>query len=374
MKRFVVGIIGAGDISDGYIPNLLKFPDIELAAIGDLDPARAKARAEEFGIPVHGAPEVVYDDPRIDLVVNLTIPAAHYIVSKTALLAGKHVWTEKPFTIDRESGRELLDLAASKGLRIGVAPDTLLGPGMQTVRQMIAKGEIGKPFSASTMFQGPGPIRRPDPEFMYRKGAGPVFDMGPYYFSALVQVFGSVDSVAAVSNKLSDTREYLTGPNVGKTMPVEVDLNTFIILKFKNGATAQCHFSFETQHKREGFFEIYGSTGTTAISDPNRFTGPIKIARLPKDLKWRPLWDIEWDEHKDMPAELRLRGLGILDMARSIDKGQPHIASAEVGMHVVDILVSIAESAETGQFVKLTSSVGDIPMLAEDWDPFARTE
>jgi predicted dehydrogenase len=374
MKRFVVGIIGAGDISDGYIPNLQKFPDIELAAIGDLDPARAKARAEEFGIPVHGAPEVVYDDPRIDLVVNLTIPAAHYIVTKTALLAGKHVWTEKPFTIDRASGQELLDLAASKGLRIGVAPDTLLGPGMQTVRRMIANGEIGNPFGASTMFQGPGPIRRPDPEFMYRKGAGPVFDMGPYYFSALIQVFGPVDRVAAVSNRLSDTRPYLVGPNVGKTMPVEVDLNTFIILKFRNGATAQCHFSFEAQHMRQGFFEIYGSTGTTAIPDPNRFTGPLKIARLPEDLKWRPLWDIEWTEHKDMPTELRLRGLGILDMARSIEKGQPHIASAEVGMHVVDILVGIAESAETGEFVKLKSTVGDIPMLPEDWDPFARTE
>jgi predicted dehydrogenase len=374
MKRFVVGIIGAGDISDGYIPNLQKFPDIELLAIGDLIPDRARARAEEFGIPVHGGPEVVYDDPRIDLVVNLTIPAAHYIVSKTALLAGKHVWTEKPFTIDRQTGRELLALADGRGLRIGVAPDTLLGPGMQTARRMIADGEIGKPFAATTMFQSPGPIRRPDPEFMYRKGAGPVFDMGPYYFSALIQVFGSVERVAAVSNRLASERPYLTGPNVGKTMPVEVDLNTQIILKFRSGATAQCHFSFECQHMRQGFFEIYGSTGTAAIPDPNRFTGPLKIARLPEDLRWRPLWEIEWTEHKDMAAELRLRGLGILDMARSIDRGQPHIASAEVGMHVVDILVAVAESAESGAFVELASEVGDIPMLPPDWDPFARTE
>ena len=374
MKRFVVGIVGAGDISEGYIPNLQKFPDIELVAIADLDLNKAKARAEEFNIPVHGGPDVVYNDERIDLVVNLTTPAAHYIVTRTALEAGKHVWTEKPFTIDRETGRELLQLAQSKGLRIGVAPDTLLGIGMQSARRLIASGEIGEPFSASTMFQGPGPIRRPDPEFMYQKGAGPVFDMGPYYFSALVQIFGPVERLAAVGNRLSDTRPYLVGPNVGKTMPVEVDLNTMIVLKFRSGASAQCHFSFECQHMRQGFFEVYGSKGTAAIPDPNRFTGPLRVAHLPTDLKWRPLWEIEWTKEMDMPRELRQRGLGILDIARSIHAGRPHIASAELGMHVVDILVAIQQSAESGQFVELTSTVGDIPMLPESWDPLSRTE
>ena len=211
-----VGLIGAGMISDTYLENLTSFPDIRVLVVGDLDQARAQAQAEKYAIPESGNSEDVLSHPEVELIVNLTIPAVHALVSSQAIAAGKHVWSEKPISVDRDSGRALLASADSAGLLVGVAPDTVLGQGVQTARRAIARGDIGEPLSAQTVMQYPGPdIFHPNPEFLFAKGAGPLFDIGPYYLTTLVHIFGPVTKVAAVGSRSRPTRTVQVGDRKG---------------------------------------------------------------------------------------------------------------------------------------------------------------
>jgi predicted dehydrogenase len=197
-----VGLIGTGMISNTYLENLTRFPDIDVVILGDLNTDLARSQAEKHGVRQSGNAADVLDHPDVELVVNLTIPAVHAQVSGQTIDAGKHVWSEKPISVDRDSGRKLLAKAEAAGLLVGVAPDTVLGPGVQTARRAIARGDIGEPLSAQTVMQYIGPdIFHPSPEFLFTKGAGPLFYMGPYYLTTLIHVFGSVESVAAVGSR-----------------------------------------------------------------------------------------------------------------------------------------------------------------------------
>lgn len=373
MSAVGIGIIGVGVISDTYLENLAAFADTEVLIVGDLDRARAQAQAEKHGVPAFGTASDVLAHPGVDLVVNLTIPAAHIEVSRAAVAAGKHVWTEKPLGLDRDGAALLLHEADAAGVRIGSAPDTLLGPGFQAARRAIEAGVIGRPLFAQTVFQTQGPdLWHPSPAFLFAQGAGPLLDMGPYYFSALISLFGSVDRVAAVGSKAREQREIHTGPNAGTLFPVEVPSTIQVVTAFESGQSAQSLLSFDSALERHGVVEIHGTDGTLVLPDPNQFAGRIAYVKPLGVLRDGMKTTQEWIEieHADLAVG---RGLGALDMVRAIAEGRPHVASGELGFHVLDVLLSAQESAATGATVPVASSVAPVPLLPEGFDPFAAT-
>lgn len=364
MSPVGVAVIGAGVISKQYLENLTAFPDLKVHVVADIFEAAAAERAAEFGIESHGGVEAAFNHPDVEIVVNLTIPAAHVDVASAAVAAGKHVWSEKPFSLDRESGLELLKTAEAAGLRLGCAPDTFLGAGLQTARRMIERGDIGQPLTALTLFQSPGPESwHPNPAFLFQQGAGPLFDMGPYYLTALIQTFGSISQVAALGSKAQPSRVIGSGPKAGERFDVEVPTHVGALLEFAAGGSGQSIFSFDSAKPRMGFLEITGTEATIALPDPNNFDGDIKICALGSD---------EWTTLPSQGA-VAGRGLGVLDMARAIRSSVPHRATGAQAYHVVDAMVSISESAERKAFVQLASEAPHSPALEEDWDPYALT-
>jgi len=358
-----VGIIGAGVISTQYLDNLTQFPDLAVRFIADLDVARARAQADAYGVPDSGSVAELLGRDDIEIVVNLTIPAAHVEVGLQILDAGKHVWSEKPISLDRESGRRLLDEAARLGLRVACAPDTVLGAGVQTGLRTIAAGEIGAPRTALAIMQSPGPESwHPNPEFLFDRGAGPLFDMGPYYLTTLVHVFGPARRVSATSSKSRATRVIGSGPRAGTEFPVNVPTAHSALIEFESGASAVALFSFESHLQRFGVVEVTGVTGTLGFPDPNYFVGSSKL--------WR---------NGGEPTEVEAvgstfgRGSGVLDLARAIRTESDERASGELAFHVIDLMTSITEAAESGSAVELQSTAAKPEPLAEDWDPSSRT-
>ena len=376
-----VGFIGTGMISTTYLENLTRFPDVKVVALGDLNTEVARAQAERFGIPTWGTPDDVLAHPEVELVVNLTIPAYHAEVSGRAVAAGKHVWSEKPISTDRASGRDLLAKAEAAGVLVGCAPDTVLGPGVQTARRAIARGDIGQPLSAQTVMQYIGPdIFHPGPEFLFALGAGPVFDMGPYYVTTLVHVFGSVKNVAAFGSQGRAQRTIQVGDRKGETFEVQVPTHVSAIAQYVDGGISQSLFSFDSPLKRQGVVEITGTEGTLVIPDPNRFTGDVKIARGPvlgdassaDEVRAVNSAPQTWE---DVPVTgvYAERGLGVLDLARAARTGGRPLASGELAYHVLDTLVAIDDSVKSGQVAEVESRVERVPLVADDYDPFAST-
>lgn len=359
-----IAVIGAGNISKQYLDTLTTFPDLKVLVVADLFEEAAKARAAEYNIPEWGGVDKALNHPDVEIIVNLTIPAAHVEVATQAVNAGKHVWTEKPFSLDRDSGLDLLKLATERNIRLGCAPDTFLGAGLQTALRLIERGDIGRPLTAMTTFQTPGPEGwHPNPAFLFAQGAGPLFDMGPYYLTALVQAFGSIRKVAAVGSKATETRTIGSGPKAGEEFAVEVPTHVSAMAQFESGASSHSVFSFESPRVHMGFMEITGSEATLSLPDPNMFDGNVRI--------WRA-GDEDWTI---VPATgpANGRGMGVLDMARSLRAGTAHRATGELAYHVVDAMVSIAESMETGEFVDVKSSAQSSPALPEDWAPETAT-
>ena len=365
-----VGLIGAGNISDQYLRSLTSFPDLRVRIVGDLDTGRARAQADKHGVPRSGTAADVLAHDEVGIVVNLTIPAAHADVSSRALAAGKHVWSEKPLAIDRDSARSVLDQAAAAGLRVGVAPDTVLGPAVQTARRALARGDIGRPLSAQTVMQYAGPDAwHPSPEFLFAKGAGPLFDMGPYYITTLLNLFGPAERVAAVGSTGRMVRTIRTGDRAGTRFDVTVPTHVSALIQFAAGGISQSVFSFDSPLTRVGVVEITGTEGTMVLPDPNHFSGDVKITRgsLAGD-GGDPVWRTV--PSADVAAG---RGLGVLDMARALRAGRPHIATGDLAYHALDILTSIDESVTTGEYVRLSSSLDDIPYVDESISAFEAT-
>ncbi len=359
-----VGLIGAGMISDTYLENLTSFPDVSVVAIGDLNVARAMQQAGKYDIDVAGTAQDVLDHPEVELVVNLTVPAAHHQVTHAAIAAGKHVWSEKPMGVDLAEAAQLLSAAAAAGVRLGVAPDTVLGPGLQTARRAILRGDIGVPLAAQTSMAYIGPDTfHPDPEFLFARGAGPLIDMGPYYITALVHALGPISRVAAVGGKGREKRTILVGERAGVEFPVEVPTMVQALFQFEQNATGQSIFSFDSHLARTGIIEITGTEATLSIPDPNSFGGEVRITRASAK---------EWSTLPSVGIEAG-RGLGVLDMVRAIRNDVPHIASGELGYHVLDVLTSLEGSVTSAEFAEIASSVGEIPLVPADRDPFEWT-
>jgi predicted dehydrogenase len=358
-----VGVIGAGVISGTYLENLNSFPDVNVLAISDIIPEKAKARAEEFGVAAWGTNEVVLDHPDVELVVDLTVPSAHAEVARSAIDAGKHVWNEKPLALDRASAKTLLERAEAAGLRVGCAPDTFLGSGLQQARKLIEDGTIGTPLTALVLLQSPGPESwHPDPAFLFQEGAGPLFDIGPYYLTALVQSLGPIASVSAVGSKSRETRVIGSGPKAGEEFDVTVPTHVSASAKFESGQSATLIFSFDSPRRRT-LLEITGTEATMILPDPNMFDGKISVQRRE-------------DEEPAVVATTTMqsaRGTGALDMARAIREGRPHRAQGAQAYHVLDAMISIDEAITSGAYVELESTVSIPAPLPADWDPMAAT-
>ncbi|GAA2686532.1 MULTISPECIES: Gfo/Idh/MocA family protein [Actinosynnema] len=358
-----VGVIGAGTISDTYLENLTAFADTRVVAVADLDPERAAAQAAKHGVERSGTVEQLLADGEVELVVNLTIPAAHVPVGMAALDAGKHVWSEKPLGLDRGSAELLLAKARDAGLRVACAPDTVLGPGLQTARRAIDAGRIGQPRSALALFQTPGPESwHPAPEFLFQTGGGPLLDMGPYYLTSLVTVFGPIDHVTAAGGRARETRVIGSGPRAGTEFEVTVPTSVSALVSFEGGGSAQLVLSFDSALVRTGFVEVSGTAGTLVLPDPNRFDG-VTALHAPGAEK----------EDLEPVGALAGRGTGALELARAIRAGVPERASGELAAHVLDAMLAIAESVESGRAVEVASTFAVPPTLPEDWDPFAAT-
>ena len=358
-----VGVIGAGTISDTYLENLSNFADTEVLAIGDIIPEAAREKAAKYEVPAAGDVATVIDHPEIEIVVNLTIPAAHADVASAVIKAGKHVWNEKPLALDRASGQTVLRDAEKAGLLVGCAPDTFLGPGLQTACRLIEQGMIGTPLTALALLQLPGPeLWHPNPAFLYAAGAGPLFDLGPYYFTTLVQVFGSVSSVAGLGSKARERRVIGSGPKAGEEFDVTVPSHVSALVQFDSGQSAQTMFSFDSALPRR-LLEVNGTEATMMFPDPNYFDGEVAI---------RGRGSEDW-ETVATTASLSARGTGVLEMARALREGRPHRAQGALGYHVLDTMIAIAESVDSRAFLEVESSVDKPPLLPEDWDPMAAT-
>jgi len=359
--RVGVGVIGAGVISNQYLENLTAFPDLDVRFVADIDLERAKAQAEKYGVANSGTVEELVADDDIEIVVNLTIPKVHVEVALQALAAGKNVWSEKPFALDRASGRELLDAAHAAGLRVATAPDTFLGSGIQSARRLIENGDIGAPLTALTLMQSPGPESwHPNPDFLFQEGAGPLFDIGPYYLTALVQLFGPVARVSASASKARETRVIGSGPRAGEEFSVTVPTHVSALYEFESGQTAQSVFSFDSKLGRTQF-EVAGVEGTVVVPDPNTFEGELLVHGA--------------DGIQTVPSTgtTDTRGIGVVELARAIRAGVPERASGEQAYHVLDIMVSTIEAGESRTPVEVESTVHVAPALPEDWDPRAET-
>jgi predicted dehydrogenase len=372
-----LAVVGCGNISDQYLTNLVRFPDISVLACADLDLKRAAAQAAKYGVPRSGDLATVLAMPDVELLVNLTIPAVHASVALQAIQAGKHVYGEKPFALSVQEAQTVMAAARESGVQLGNAPDTFLGAGLQNARRVIEGGQIGTPISAKATFGYPGPDKwHPSPEFLFQKGGGPLLDMGPYYITALVQLFGPVKTVSAFSSRAQDKRVIGSGPRVGEAFDVTVDTQVSALLKFASGPVATATFSFDAPiATRE--LEVFGTEGVIRLPDPNRFDGSTFLCR--KDMnKTAP------DEWLDAPAEsdwaeiqakgsAEGRGVGALDMARAARSGGQPRAAADLAIHVLDIMESIARSADSGQTIALSTTCKLAQPLPAGWNPLQRS-
>ena len=342
-----IGIIGCGNISQAYFNGARAFGDIQIKACADLNPDAARRKAEENGVLAFGIDELL-GDPEIGIVVNLTLPQAHAEVNLQALHAGKHVHCEKPFAVTRAEGQAVLALAAQKGLMTGAAPDTFLGGGFQTARKLLDDGWIGRPVSGTAFMNCHGHEGwHPNPGFYYLTGAGPLFDMGPYYLTALVHLLGPVKGVVAMGGRALDERTATSEGARGKILPVEVDTHVAGVLEFCNGALITLVMSFDVWKSEGRHLELHGTHGSLKLPDPNCFGGPVSL--------FRPGME-SWQE---MPLSHgyteNLRMIGVADMSSALRHGRINRCSGEMGYHVLDVMHALGDSSRTGKRVEIES-------------------
>ncbi len=359
METTGIGIVGCGNISSIYLQNIQRLEGIQTRAVSDLDAKKANAQAEKFSVPVVCSVEEMLQRDDIQILLNLTPPPAHASLAQAALHAGKHVYVEKPLAINRRQALDVLQLARDKDLRVGCAPDTFLGAGLQTCRKIIDDGLIGRPIGATAFMTCHGHESwHPSPEFYYKPGGGPMLDMGPYYLTALVFLMGPVQRVTG-STAISFAQRTITSqPLSGTTIDVEVPTHVAGIMKFAQGAIGTILTSFDVWAANLPRIEIYGSEGTLCVPDPNQFSGAIRL---------RQAGENEWvDRDLQFPYDSNSRGLGLADMASAIRNHRPHRASGDLGLHVLDIMQGIHEASDAGKHIALETSVQAPAPLPKD--------
>ncbi len=343
-----VGIVGCGNISSIYLENVPRHDVLKLVGCSDLDMSRAQARAQEFGTNACSVGELLAD-PAVELVLNLTTPASHAVVARKAVAAGKHVYNEKPLSLSRADARTLLREAEAGHLLVGCAPDTFMGGGLQTCRKLIDDGRIGQPVAATAFMLCHGHESwHPDPTFYYQRGGGPMYDMGPYYLTALVSLLGPVRRVTGSTRVSFAERTITSQPKHGTTITVEVPTHVAGVLDFAQGAIGTIVTSFDVWAAHVPWIEIYGSEASLSVPDPNGFGGPVLL---------RKPGAAEWEEVPLTHGYTRnSRGLGLADMAQAIRSGRAHRASGALAFHVLDIMASIEDASNAGRHVDLAST------------------
>nr|WP_144755701.1 Gfo/Idh/MocA family oxidoreductase [Curtobacterium pusillum] len=342
-----VGVVGVGVISQQYFDHFPSLDGLELTAVADLDVDRARSIGATQGVRGTSVDELLAADD-VDVVLNLTIPAAHAEVATRALTAGKHVYGEKPLALSTEQAAPVLELANRAGLRVGSAPDTVLGTGIQTARAALDDGLIGTPVGASVAWSAAGhELWHPAPAFYYQPGGGPLLDMGPYYLTSLVTFFGPVVRVSGSGTRSTRERTIATGPNAGTPIPVDVDTHVVAILEHESGVVSTVTVSFEVWATRSPLFEVYGTAGTLGVPDPNRFSDTVSIA------------DAETREWRDLPTSAGYadagRGYGLADMAHAIATDRAHRAPGELAFHVLEIMEAVGTASREHVVVEVRS-------------------
>jgi predicted dehydrogenase len=357
-KQTNIGVIGCGQISSIYMEAPTTFDILNIVACADIDMEKAHAQAKRFSIPKVCTVEELLADPEVEIVLNLTIPRVHSEIALAALAAGKSTYSEKPLGVTRAQGKAVLDAAQAKGLRAGCAPDTFLGGGLQTCIKLINDGQIGQPIAATAFMLNHGPESwHLAPDFYYHPGGGPMFDMGPYYFAALIAMLGPVRRVTGSAQTSFPERTITNSLEYGRKIKVTTPTHIVGVLDFANGAVGTIITSFDVWSHQLPRIEIYGTEGTLSLPDPNTFSGPVSLRRA-NEKEWR-----------DVPLThgytKNSRGIGLADMAYAIHTNTPQRASGEMAYHVLDIMQSIHEASAEGHHIELSSTCSrPAPLLA----------
>ena len=349
MKPVKIGIVGCGNISGIYFTNAQRLEILQVAACADLIPERAQTKAQEFCVPRACTVQELLADPEIEIVVNLTIPKAHGEVALAALKAGKSVYNEKPLAVTREDGRQMLDIANKKGLLVGGAPDTFLGGGHQTCRKVIDDGWIGEPVGAVAFMACHGHESwHPDPDFFYQPGGGPLFDMGPYYLTALVNLIGPIKRVSGSARITFPERLITSQPKCGTIIKVNTPTHIAGAMDFASGAIGTLIMSFDVWSHHLPCIEVYGTEGSLAVPDPNGFGGMPKLFRRGSE-GWSdiPLSHIYAEN---------FRGLGVADMAYALRTGRRHRANEALTYHVLDVMHAFLDASRENRHILLEST------------------
>jgi predicted dehydrogenase len=364
-KDLRVGIIGCGNISTAYLQLASMFKGYDIVAVADINMDNARARAAEFDVRAQTVDDLLAAAD-VDLVINLTIPAAHVDVSRAILKAGKHVYSEKPFVLSLAEAQELGDIAKAEGVRIGSAPDTFMGGSHQLARNLIDAGAIGKVTSGTAVVMSSGMEDwHPNPDFFFQKGGGPILDLGPYYICNLVQLLGPVQKVTSFTGMASDTRTIQNGPRNGETVPVETPTTIHSVLLFESGAIITLLASWDVWASNHPIMELYGSEGTMDVPDPNFFGGILTVTERSGD----PV-EKSWDHPFSVPnfeeTQANYRGAALADMALAIAEGRPHRCNDEFATHVVEVMTAILEAGETGTVMTMTTTCSKPDVLGPD--------
>ncbi len=359
MANLGIGIIGCGNISTSYLRLAPLFKGLEVRAVADINLEVARARAAEFDTKALSVDDLLAAKD-IDIVINLTIPDAHYPITKRILEAGKHAYSEKPLVLTLEQGVTLRDLAKAKGLKVGCAPDTFLGGAHQQARAILDEGRIGTIIAGAAAVQNHGmELWHPNPDFFFLPGAGPMLDLGPYYVANLINLLGPVSRVGALTSIPEHERVIGNGARLGQKVPVKTPTNIHALLEFASGATVQLSTSWDVWHHRRNHFELYGTEGTLYVPDPNFFGGTVEVAGKDGTVEtvapWaHPFGKVNQNHNGHDLANYRTAGLA--DMAMAHMEGREHRCSLERTLHGVEVMTGCIKSGETGQFVAMTTS------------------
>ena len=371
-----IGLIGCGNIAETYFRAQDYFNNIKFVACADKFPEVSKKCADQYNIKSLTVDEIL-KDTNVDVILNLTIPQAHFEISKLALEAGKHVYSEKPMSIKYDEANELVNLAKDNNLYIGNAPDTFLGGGGQVARKFVDDGDIGKVLTGNFIFAFPGVQEfHPNPESWFQSGGGPVIDMGPYFFTTLVNLLGPVKNVRSRGKKFADQREYLVGPKKGKSFNVDISTSVMLDIEFANEAIVQGFISFDVQNHARNHMELYGTKGSLVVPDPNMFGGPVLLSRE-LGSKWQE-FSVE-DKYlgktniinhsgrsNEAPKQSNYRGVGLSEMIYSIENNIQHRCNGNLALHVLDIIESTIIASETKKEVSLRSTCEQPKPLLEE--------
>ncbi|PYE84708.1 Gfo/Idh/MocA family protein [Pseudoroseicyclus aestuarii] len=369
MSALGVGIIGCGNISAAYLRLAPLFKDITVKAVADINPEAAKARAEEFGVRAETVEDILAAQD-VDVIVNLTVPAAHYELTRRILEAGKHAYSEKPLVLELDQAKALQELADAKNLRIGSAPDTFLGGAHQAARRAIDDGTTGRILGGTCHVMSRGMEHwHPNPDFFFLPGAGPVLDIGPYYVTNLIQLIGPVKAVTAMSSSAWSERTIANGARTGEVLPVKTPTNIHAILEFENGAVVTLGASWDIHAHRHANMELYGENASLYVPDPNFFGGKVELAgpeAAVLDGADHPFGAPNQDVGT-AKEQANYRTAGLADMAAAIREGRPHRCSLDLAVHAIDVMTSILKAGEQRGYVEMTTTCErPAPMTAED--------